>query len=384
MRIRRTLRNYRFAIATASKGTLRNLPSAALGVLRSRVRYGLGPEFHSLYDFRNKPEADWRAYMTDNDGVRVLERLSPPSAHRFLRDKLAFSLHCIRHRLAIVPTLLRYDREHCSSLDEIAPNVDSIAEWEAALASAPDRLFCKLIDGRLGIGAFKAERLGEEWVFDGTRGCAADFRDFALKRLGKGRGWLFQPALLPHPALAEIMTPGALGTLRAITYIDADGVQVAFPLLRIPASGNIVDNFARGTRGNLVASIDASSGRLSAARYSRSAAWPDLVSLERHIDTGKVIQGREVPFWAEAKALMITAQAATPDPPTIGWDIAITAEGPQIVEANSQYSTALCQVAYARGIRPDFERAIERIRKHRAEGAHSSSSDHAARPAPEP
>lgn len=378
MKFIETLNDYRLAISSARKGLRKELLPATLGVLRSRIRDGIGPQFHSLYDFRNKPETEWDGYMAENDGVRILERMSPQGAHQFLRDKLKFALHCVRQGFPIAPTLFRYDQDRFPEYDEVAPNVQSRDEWNAALAKAPDQLFCKLIDGRLGIGAFKAERRENEWFFGGERGSADDLRSFALKRLGKGRGWLFQPAIRPHPDLAEIMSPGALGTLRAISYIDVDGVHVVFPLLRIPAGGNIVDNFSRGAKGNLVAAIDKNTGRLSAAQYSRSTTWPDIASIDHHPDTGKIIHDREVPWWAEAKALMLAAQAATPEPPTIGWDIAITAAGPQIIEANSQYSTSICQVAYNRGIKKDFEQIIESINKHRAENTRRSSALHPA------
>lgn len=371
MKLFQLINNYCLAISAASSGSLRKFPGALMSVGRSRIRYSIGPEYHSLYSLHSKPESGWNAYMTDNDGVRVLERLSSPDTHRFLRDKLAFSLHCVRHGMPVATILFRYDLDPCSDYDEVAPKVMSIEEWETALQQAPDEVFCKLIDGRLGKGAFTAERRGHNWLFDDELGSAADLRRYALERLGNGRGWLFQPALKPHPALAEIMAPGALGTLRVTTYLDRNGAQIAFPLLRIPSAGNVVDNFSRGAKGNLVAAIDAESGRLSKAYYSRSRRWPDIATTDLHPDTGKPILGREVPFWEETKALVTAAQELTPEPPTIGWDIAITATGPLIIEANSQYSTALWQVAYDYGMKPDFDRMIESARACRS--AHAPS-----------
>ena len=220
MKFLNLINDYRLAIATASSRSLKKLPDALLSVVRSRILHGIGPEYHSLYSLHKKPESSWNTYMTDNDGVRVLERLSSPDTHRFLRDKLAFSLHCIRRDLPVAPILFRYDRDRNADYDDVAPNVHNVDEWAAALEQACDEIFCKLIDGRLGKGAFKAERHGQNWLFGGKLGSAADLRRYALERLGEGRGWLFQPALKPPEAAPR--TCGNYDARRAWNFASND------------------------------------------------------------------------------------------------------------------------------------------------------------------
>lgn len=366
MRVFAALSPYYNAIHAASGGQLRHWPAAARDVLKARLRYGIGPLFHALYGFRHKDEAEWGEYLRENDAVTALARLTSLATQSLLKDKLAFTLHCHRHDLPTIPILFRIDREHAPELDEVFPNGLTLTTWEAVLEHAPERIFAKLIDGSQGMGAFTATRSGNDWVFDGQRGSAADFHRFAIERLNGGRGWLFQPAITPHPSLAEIMSPGALGTVRATTYTDALGTHIVCPVLRIPARNNIVDNFSSGQKGNLIAAVDVDSGRLHRAQFSRSTTWPDIAQTDHHPDTGGRIVDRQLPFWAEAKELVIRAQRCTARPPTIGWDIAITASGPLIVEANAQYGIDIFQVAYQRGIKSMFEHILSSVGEHRS------------------
>jgi hypothetical protein len=53
-----------------------------------------------------------------------------------------------------------------------------------------------------------------------------------------------------------------------------------------------------------------------------------------HPDSGALIAGRHLPHWPHALDLVQRAHAAFPDRPFIGWDVAMLADGPCIVEGN--------------------------------------------------
>jgi hypothetical protein len=57
--------------------------------------------------------------------------------------------------------------------------------------------------------------------------------------------------------------------------------------------------------------------------------------LDRHPDTNARITGTILPLWSETKTLAILAHRSFADRVLVGWDIAITDEGPLIVEGNS-------------------------------------------------
>ena len=65
--------------------------------------------------------------------------------------------------------------------------------------------------------------------------------------------------------------------------------------------------------------------------------------VERHPDTGAPIAGHRLPCWAETMALATAALDAAHDRPSIGWDVAITDDGPVLVEGNTLSNPDIAQ-----------------------------------------
>ena len=72
--------------------------------------------------------------------------------------------------------------------------------------------------------------------------------------------------------------------------------------------------------------------------------------ITQHPVTDATIQGRTMPCWTETLALAQAAHAVFPEFGVCGWDIAITQEGPVIVECNDNPMHTLYQHAFGRGI----------------------------------
>lgn len=340
------------AVRSASKGTPLESPRIAFGVAYARARYRISPLYYSLYRFNRIPFHQWSDYLTDYRIRPPLERISK-GFHILARNKALFADHCIEQGLPTVPIICVFGEGTVPFHGQFrfVPDVD---RWEKVLAEAPSMLFAKPVDGAHGEGALAARRNGENWDFANQTGSAADLYRYCMDKPGKGNGWILQPTIEPHPSLADIMPGKSLGTIRALTYLDAHGPHLLLPVLRIPGAGSITDNFSGGRAGNLVAQIDLETGKLGTARYSVSRDWPRIVDLDAHPDTGGRISGRVIPGWSEVRALLLRAQALTPQLRTIGWDVAVTTEGPVLVEANTRYAIDLLQVAYDRGIRRDL------------------------------
>lgn len=370
------LSDYFKAIQTAASRKPHRLPLGACSVLRAKLGFQIGPRYHSLYGLADKPATKWPEHIDEDRANWVLVHLSPREQHLALRDKLAFTAQCQRKKLPVAPILFRHDQVADVEIDAMIPNVRTAGQLEAQLRTAPDTLFAKLIDGAHGAGAFRATRIDAGlWRFGSEQGKPADFLAYLERSLGPDeRGWLFQPLVRPHSQLAGIMAPGALGTLRILSYLDeADEVHLALPTLRIPAGRSQTDNFSLGSSGNLVAAVDMDTGRLQPAAFSRTPHWPEIRRTDVHPDSGARITGFALPYWSETCELVKHAQTLIGNPPTIGWDIAITESGPLIIEANSAYGTAIHEVALDRGIRTDFERIVNTVRARRAREHQTSS-----------
>ncbi len=58
-------------------------------------------------------------------------------------------------------------------------------------------------------------------------------------------------------------------------------------------------------------------------------------------------------------SLACRAQESLPLLRSTGWDIALTPDGPLVVEANNTYSVDILQVAYGRGLRHELTSMLE-------------------------
>lgn len=137
---------------------------------------------------------------------------------------------------------------------------------------------------------------------------------------------MVQPLLINHPDLKPLSRE-SLNTLRVCTVQFPDGrVEVYYAELRMGLGDEVNDTGENGIAGVL----DLESGRLlagiSMTKYDRR--------FPVHPDTGTKIEGRKFPLWEEVRTLCIGSHKAFPENPLVGWDVAVTPEGPLIVEAN--------------------------------------------------
>lgn len=254
-----------------------------------------------LYDFARFGH---RWYLTDWEIERRLGRVNGDAGVRWVEDKLLFHLWLDRLGLS----------HHAAGLVGVTGQGRFVGmAGHATLADAFDGgepLVCKPVRGNGGRGVTLV-RSPEEVPKDGSV--------------------LLERRLVPHP-YAERIFPGALNTIRIITMLDADGPFIAGAAHRFGiAAAAPVDNFKRG---GVSALVDPDSGRLSAGR-SNPGHHPDHVH-PIHPETGAAIEGVRVPYWGEAKRLALELAGLVPGLWHVGWDIAITPDGPRVVEGNSQ------------------------------------------------
>jgi hypothetical protein len=97
----------------------------------------------------------------------------------------------------------------------------------------------------------------------------------------------------------------------------------------------------------MVAEVDVDTGRLVKCRRGSglNSEW-----VEKHPTSGLTFSGYQIPHWAETKALAARAHDLFPEFGVFGWDVAVTPEGPLIIECNANPFHALYQIATGRGI----------------------------------
>ena len=141
---------------------------------------------------------------------------------------------------------------------------------------------------------------------------------------------LLQVRLYNHPRLT-VLSGSALATMRIITFRTPAGDYTTFLAgLRTPTGNASVDNW---DAGGLIACVDLSTGICGPA----IAKFASLGEFVRHPDTDEPLQGFLVPDFAEAVDVCLRAHDTVPWMPFVGWDVALTPDGPVLVEANPNW-----------------------------------------------
>ena len=149
-----------------------------------------------------------------------------------------------------------------------------------------------------------------------------------------------------HPIMSQL-SPDAVNSLRFVTFssntkpVTADGkmMDIAYSIVRIGRSGSIVDNLHSG---GMVANVDLETGTLATDGADRNGdLWVE------HPDTKTVIKGFKIPYFEEARQMVIDAITTRKVEGYIGWDIAISENGPVLLEVNDRPGSDGLQTAYA-------------------------------------
>ena len=123
----------------------------------------------------------------------------------------------------------------------------------------------------------------------------------------------------------------SVNTVRFMTALYPDGsAKIIATFIKIGREGRCVDNAGGG--GNVDVCVDVETGEI---RYAiQFDGWHHVQDIDCHPDNGNPLNGVIIENWDAVKAEVIRFQQAFPYCKVAGWDIAITDEGPMVIEIN--------------------------------------------------
>lgn len=125
--------------------------------------------------------------------------------------------------------------------------------------------------------------------------------------------------------------PSSVNTIRFMTTLYPDGhAEVIAAFLKIGRAGACVDN--AGTGGNVDAKIDIETGEIQYPIIFNG--WRNVSDTKSHPDTNELLDGVYIHDWEIIKTKVIGFQQRMPWVKAAGWDIAITEDGPVVIEVN--------------------------------------------------
>ena len=196
-----------------------------------------------------------------------------------------------------------------------AKTVEELADGEYFLKNT-------LIESGYGVSGFRVSH-GEVFLADGGPGATTISR-----MTGKGR-WIIQERLRSHNAISRV-NDTALNTTRIYTLITGNRIEYLGGYQAFATGTALTDSWQHGS---VYVAIDPLKNRLGNYGITSQSDPREGVLLE-HPDSLIEFRGYEIPFLTESVELCRNAHTLFEQALIIGWDIAVTDNGPVIIEAN--------------------------------------------------
>jgi len=182
---------------------------------------------------------------------------------------------------------------------------------------------CKPIADWAGRGIFRMQANDGNIIINNRNVTKNKFKD-----LFSNSKYIIQEKIIQHEKMSKL-NPNSINTIRLVTCFDNQTVQPFSAGVRIGMEGNITDNWHTG---GILVRLNIESGLLD--KYGFTHPEHSGKKYERHPETGVKFDSYEIPYCHKAIDLATNLHKYFYNTHSIGWDIAITKEGPVFIEAN--------------------------------------------------
>ncbi len=285
-------------------------------------RHGFYSQNAHFYDFDTH---GFGAYVSDFQRATGLERINDPIQRALLNDKLVAVLY-LRAVGAPTPTVYGY-----SNGDHLVVFDDAPAQDIEGLLKATGRLVVKPRGGSGGSRFSLLEQDGDTTLVNGRT-------DGDLRACLRGRV-VVSEFIEQHPYARDIHRH-TTNTMRLLVLRDSDtgepfvtaathrfGTERSFP----------VDNIGRG---GMSAGVDVDTGVLGPLAAVPAVPGP-IRWHDAHPETGAPVRGTSVPRWPEIVDEVRRVTTTLEGLHCVGWDVAVTEDGFQIIEGNNRPDTSM-------------------------------------------
>lgn len=288
------------------------------------IKYGYPNSFYFSYGFDVKPLKEIYEYLHVGPFMKLRDKynLSLHGSTCILRNKFFFGMFC--EYLGIG------SGENIGLLSDgviFNPSTKQSVGIDDFCRDNNGDFFIKEIDGQCGKGIFILSLTDDEISLDGQP-CDTTF----IKASCEGSSYIIQRSVEQHSEMSRLH-PQSLNTMRLVTVknINSGEINILPSILRIGTGNSHVDNTSQG---GIAVGIDFVSGRLKAHGYLKPQFGGRI---DFHPDTGIRFNEFKIPYLQEAMEQAVFLHSKLPDIHSIGWDIAISPNGPVFIEGNDNW-----------------------------------------------
>lgn len=273
-------------------------------------------------------------YISRKKLTKVQEAANPASWAFLLKDKSVFYRYCMALGLPI-PKLYAIFFRKTAGWSYNGSALTTRDDWKIFFSSwLPSEFVIKPTRGAYGQGLNIFTRSDRGFIDAfGKLYTARHLYDFMFSH-PKADSFIIQQRLKNHPELIRLGGTQSLQTVRIITFVDSNGqCRILHAHLKPIIGRHIVDTFIDGLTGNVEAAISLDNGQLKPAnQITSTGAGIEIIPI--HPETGVSFDQFQLPSWPQTCRLVKEAAPKFLPVRAIGWDVALTPDGPCIVEAN--------------------------------------------------
>ena len=286
------------AVKTCHERSGKSSSKIFFDMIHCAKKYGAGYYDYQIFAFYNLTEEQRATYVTRLISKKFNTFMNNYEFAHFLENKDEFNelyKDCVRRGFIQLQKATKDEvREFCSKREYI---------------------FCKMQDLECGHGC---ERIK-----------VSDYPDLdKLYDYLVEKGFcVIEDNITQHPAVSKLY-PNAVNTMRMITVLDSKGEpHLLYIVQKMGTGGSIIDNNC------LFTPVDPETGEMMYPAHSGDTVKGIIYT--EHPDTHVKIQGYKIPFVKEAVQMVLKAAKVTPQIRYVGWDVATTPDGPEIIEGNT-------------------------------------------------
>lgn len=280
------------------------------------------PLYYFKYQYR-KHVTNYKDYLSSKEVVKIglSKKFHNPIYHPIIEDKLVFALLDAQTSIS-TPKLISYNLGksffYNNTTRQISKREDLVAFFKQVFSETGlEELFFRPPSDYGGKGCFKL-----------TKDNLKKQVDEKFEDLYSG-SFVHNEVVKQHEAINQIHR-NAVNTIRFISFITLENkIEIIGSFIRFGVGTSVVDN---ASSGGVFVGINIEDGTLKKkGHYFIEYGGAEIF---KHPESGFVFEGFKIPFYEEAKEEVKKAVTIIPDR-FIGWDVAISPDGPVIIEANA-------------------------------------------------
>ncbi|MBQ2917403.1 MAG: hexapeptide transferase [Clostridia bacterium] len=284
-----------FRIAKAiSKKTKKNTFMIIIDMIRCGIKYQAGYYDYQEFEFYNLNKEERKTYLTRGKNNEIVKKFNDRTSFHKFEDKAEFN-----------SIFNKYLKRNWMVLND-----NNYSDFEKFLKDNK-AIIVKPIDDEGGNGV-------EKFVYSDDLNC----KELYDKLVSNGQ-LLIEECIKQHEDM-NVLYDKSVNTMRMFTFYKNGESFFLQAVLKI-GNGGVVDNFSSGGMYTYVSDL----GDV----YVEAIDKDDNIYPTHPISNHKIV-GFKVPMFKEAVELVKEAAKVIPEVAYVGWDVAISENGPVIVEGN--------------------------------------------------